>query len=134
MTKGRPRQIAADSGKAIRKVELTRTRPVTVLRLPRRAENALLRNGVYTVAQLIARSRNEVLAEVVGLGVGSLRTVEDALAMENLSLAKETRVFARARPYSRPKHRHIKNHNEWLSSSPQPDAQGVVRTEDQTDH
>ena len=55
----------------------------------------------------------ELLAEVVGLGVGSVIAIQEALALENLNLAEESRFFAHARPYCRPKDRHIRNHNAW---------------------
>lgn len=103
-------------GETICEAGTSTTRPIAELGLPLRARNALLRHGVTTIQDLISRSHNELLTEIVGLGVGSLIAIEEALALQNLSLAAERRFFARAKPYSRPKDRHIRNHNVWLRS------------------
>ena len=74
---------------------------------------------------LTSRSRQELLAEIVGLGIGSLNRIEEALARKSLSLAPNGTHSAHALPYSRPKDRHIRNHNKWQYSEPPPSpAQG----------
>lgn len=92
--------------------------------LPSRATNALLRGGVNSVGQLIRRSREDLLTEIIGLGEGTLKAIEAALARQNLTLAATeiaSSAFTQAptrRPLSRAKtSRHIKNHNTWASSS-----------------
>lgn len=104
---------------ALRERELSRFRPVTELALPSRATNALLRSGVRSVGQLITRSREDLMTEIIGLGQGTLKAVEAALALENLSLAPSeipSSVFARTsagQVRGGPKtNRHIRNHNE----------------------
>ena len=69
-----------------REWELSRFRPITKLALPSRATNALFRSGVRSVGQLVARSREELMTEVLGLGEVMLRVIEAAVAEESLSL------------------------------------------------
>ena len=91
---------------------------VNELNLPPRVMNALIRHGVQTIGQLATRTRNEWLTEIVGLGVGSVRAIEEALAREDLSLVAESFVSVRARPYAHPKDRHVRNHQAWLAPGP----------------
>lgn len=104
-----------------RERELGRFRPITELALPSRATNALLRSGVRSVGQLITRSREDLMTEVMGLGEGMLKVIEAALALENLSLAPAnipSSVFVQISPpraRSRPKtSRHVNNHKAWV--------------------
>lgn len=104
-----------------RERELARFRPVTELALPSRATNALLRNGVRSVGQLIARSKEDLMTEIMGLGEGMLKVIEASLALENLSLAptdKPSVAFAQVPPRrarSRSKtDRHVTNHKAWI--------------------
>ncbi|MDJ0457055.1 DNA-directed RNA polymerase subunit alpha C-terminal domain-containing protein [Arthrobacter sp. NQ7] len=104
----------------LRERELNRARPITELALPPRAMNALLRGGVNSVGQLIARSREDLLTGIIGLGEGTLKIIETALAQESLTLATAKipsstftqiptrRALARAKTS-----RHTKNHNTW---------------------
>jgi hypothetical protein len=108
----------------VRQRELTRVRPITELELPSRATNALLRSGVNSVGQLISRSREDLLTEIIGLGEGTLKIIETTLATENLTLApteSPSSTFTRTptrRALTRAKtSRHIKNHNAWASSA-----------------
>ena len=71
----------------LRHRELTRVRPLSALALTSRITNALLRSGVNSVGQLISRSREDLMAEITGLGEGSLKIIEAAVALENLALA-----------------------------------------------
>lgn len=103
-----------------RERELNRFRPVTELALPSRATNALLRGGVRSVGQLITRSRDDLMAEIMGLGAGMLMVIEASLALENLSLARtnvSSGSFAEMesrRAQGRPKtSRHVDNHKAW---------------------
>lgn len=118
---GPGRQVNA---RRIRQRELTSIRPITELALPSRATNALLRSGVNSVGQLISRSREDLLTEIVGLGEGTLKTIEATLARDGLTLASTeiaSSAFTQAptrRALTRAKtRRHIKNHNAWASSS-----------------
>lgn len=119
-TKGPKNSTAAD-GRASADPELARrtepelARPISALSLPARAENALVRNGVRTIGQLLTRSRDGLVTEIIGLGTGSLAAIEDALARENLALATENRSFRYKRPYAHPNDRHARNHNTWLT-------------------
>ena len=85
-----------------------------------RAQNALLRHGMTTIEELTSRTRQELLTEIIGLGIGSLNRIEEALARKNLSLAPDGAHSAHARPYSRPKDRHVRNHNKWQNNEPKP--------------
>lgn len=93
----------------MRTIELEQARPLADLGLPTRALNSLLRHGIVTVGQLIARSSADLIREVHGFGAGSLREIEDALALQGLSLAVETSTFR----YMQPLSRNVRNHNAW---------------------
>ncbi|MEQ4518186.1 DNA-directed RNA polymerase subunit alpha C-terminal domain-containing protein [Pseudarthrobacter sp. B907] len=115
------RQVNA---RVLRDRELTRVRPLSALALPSRITNALLRSGINSVGQLISRSREDLITEITGLGEKSLKIIETALALENLALAPPETLpsaFTRAstsRALSSAKnHRHIKNHNTWVTST-----------------
>lgn len=95
-------------------VELQQARPISELRLPARAANGVARHGVNTIGQLIARSRQDLKNEINGLGIGSIRDIEEALKQEGLSLA----TAGRALRYSRPLSRHARNHHAWLAGLP----------------
>jgi DNA-directed RNA polymerase alpha subunit len=97
-----------------RSVELQQARPISELRLPARAANGLARHGVNTIGQLIARSRPDLKNEFHGLGIGSIRDIEEALKREGLSLA----AAGRALRYRRPLSRHARNHQAWLAGVP----------------
>ena len=88
--------------------------------VPLRARNAVLRHGMTCIEDLTSRSRQELLTEIIGLGIGSLNRIEEALARKNLSLAPEGTHSAHARPYRRPKDRHVRNHNKWQEAEPPP--------------
>ncbi|UUL75676.1 hypothetical protein NG819_16060 [Pseudarthrobacter sp. Fe7] len=103
---------------------MTRVRPITELKLPSRAENALLRGGINSVGQLISRSREDLMTEIIGLGEGTLKTIETALTQENLTLATAgipssafTQTHIRGALARAKTRRHIKNHNTWISST-----------------
>lgn len=85
-----------------------------------RARNALLRHGMTTIEELTSRTRQELLTEIIGLGAGSLNQIEEALARKNLTLATASTHSAHARPYRRPKDRHVRNHNRWQDTEPTP--------------
>jgi DNA-directed RNA polymerase alpha subunit len=93
-----------------RTIELGQVRPVAELGLSRRAVNTLLRHGVNTVGQLIARSSDDLYLELHGLGEISLKEIEDALAGQGLSLSPQTSTFRYVR---KPLRRHVRNHNMW---------------------
>lgn len=95
-------------------IELQQARPISELRLPARAANCLARHGVNTIGQLIARSRQDLKNEINGLGIGSIRDIEEALKQEGLSLA----TAGRALRYSRPLSRRARNHHAWLAGLP----------------
>ena len=97
-----------------RSIELQRARPISELRLPSRAANGLARHGVNTIGRLIARSRQDLKNEIHGLGVGSIRDIEEALKREALSLA----TAGRTSRYSRPLGRHTRNHHAWVAGLP----------------
>ena len=101
----------------IRGVELQRQRPVSVLLLPGRVQNSLLRHGIRTVAQLIARSQEDLMTEVRGLGATSAAVIVKALADEGLRLAVDS-GYTR---YPMAGGRHVMNHYAWLDSVPVPD-------------
>lgn len=88
--------------------------------LSTRARNALLRHGMDTIEELTSRTRQELLTEIIGLGTGSVNRIEEALARKNLTLAPERTHSAHARPYRRPKDRHVRNHNRWQDTEPTP--------------
>lgn len=116
-----PGQVEA---RILRRRELTRVRPIRELALPPKATNALLRGGVNSVGQLITRSREDLMTEIIGLGAGSLKAIETALSQENLTLATAeipssafTQIPTR-RALARTKtNRHVKNHKAWVSST-----------------
>lgn len=97
-----------------RSIELQRARPISELRLPSRAVNGLARHGVNSIGQLIARSRQDLKNEIHGLGIGSIRDIEEALKREGLSLA----TAGRTSRYSRPLGRHARNHHAWVAGLP----------------
>lgn len=99
-----------------RERELTRFRPVTELALPSRATNALLRNGVRSVGQLIARSKEDLMTEITGLGEGMLKIIEASLALENLSLARADEPSSRLPSY----------HHAALGADPRPIATSLT--------
>lgn len=113
------RQVNA---RMLRDREVARVRPLSALALPSRITNALLRSGVNCVGQLISRSREDLITEITGLGEGSLKIIEAALALENLALAPTetlssafTRTSTSRAVSSAKNNRHIKNHNTWLT-------------------
>lgn len=93
---------------SVRAVELQRVRPVAVLGLSSRPLNSLLRHGVNTVGQPIARSRGDLVQEIQGLGVGGLAEIEESLTHQGLSLTTDSMVR-----YPRPVNRNVCNHNTW---------------------
>ncbi|MFC0457721.1 DNA-directed RNA polymerase subunit alpha C-terminal domain-containing protein [Arthrobacter liuii] len=113
-----------ERARKLRQRELTRVRSINELALPSRATNALLRGGANSVGQLISRSREDLMTEIIGLGEGTLKTIETALSQEDLTLAPAKipssaftqttprRALARAKT-----NRHIKNHYAWISSA-----------------
>lgn len=94
---------------ARRSLELGSARPIGELGLTGRTANALLRHGVNTVGQLIARSRHELAFEIRGLGEGGLAEIEKALKDRGLGLAAGT-----AYRYARPAYRSAINHEQWM--------------------
>lgn len=103
--------------------ELARVRNLSALALPPRITNALLRSGINSVGQLISRSREDLMAEITGIGEGSLKIIESVLALENLGLAPSetqptafTRTSASRVRSSAKNNRHIKNHNTWVTA------------------
>lgn len=112
------------NARILRQRELTRVRPITELALPPRAVNALLRGGVNSIGQLISRSGEDLVTEIIGLGEGTLKTIEAALSRENLTLATAqipsstfTQISTR-RALTRTKtSRHVKNHNAWVNAA-----------------
>ena len=96
----------------IRELELHRQRPVSLLFLPGRVQNSLLRHGIRTVGQLITRSEEDLLTEVRGLGATSTAAIVIALAREGLNLAADS-GYTR---YPRRDGRHVVNHHAWLDS------------------
>lgn len=119
--KGPSNAPAGHEGKALadprsdRQTDLERGRPLGELQLPARAENALLRNGIRTVGQLIAHSPDELMNEFIALGQGSLAVIEEALTRNGLSLATNKKVRRYERQNSRTSARHVRNHNAWLT-------------------
>lgn len=104
----------------IRRAELERVRPLTGLQLPSRVENALIRHGIGSVGQLIARSQEDLLTEIRGFGTGSAAAVVEAPAREGLLLAEDagyTRYPLKTR-------RHVLNHYAWLDPLPPTPASG----------
>ena len=64
------------------------------------------------------------MTEITGLGEGSLKIIEAALALENLALAPAealssglTRTSTSRALGSAKNNRHIKNHNVWVTST-----------------
>lgn len=93
-----------------RQTDLERGRPLGELQLPAKAENALLRNGIRTVGQLIARSPDELMNESIALGQGSLAVIEEALTRNGLSLATNRK----ARRYERQTHAPVPGTSETI--------------------
>jgi hypothetical protein len=82
-----------------------------------------MRHGIATVGELVSHSRNHLMADVMGLGAGSLDLIEEALALQNLSLAQDSTTFRYARPYVRSKTQHRQNHSTWISAPEEPPSQ-----------
>ena len=64
------------------------SRPVRDLELSVRSENCLLRGGVHYIADLVARTRGDLL-KIRNLGKISLREIEEKLAKFNMTLSGE---------------------------------------------
>ena len=104
-------------GQLIRDAELKRPRPLAHLRLPSKVENALLRQGIRTIGQLISRSREDLVTEVRGLGSTGALAIVDALAGEGLTLANDAGEMR----YPGKTRQHVLNHYAWLDPvSPTP--------------
>ncbi len=58
------------------------------LNLPDPAQGALWRGGIGTIAQLLTRTRDDLL-DIRGLGLNRLNEIETALALKGLTLAEE---------------------------------------------
>ncbi len=106
----------------LRSVELRTARPISQLGLTNRTANALQRQGVNTVAQLISRSRRELATEIRGLGESGLKDIEEALHRRGLGLAVK-----RTYRYAKPAYRSAINHNTWMK--PVPEDEAVMRDE-----
>ena len=97
-------------GQLIRGAELKRPGPLAHLRLPSKVENALLRQGIRTIGQLISRSREDLVTEVRGLGSTAALAIVDALAGEGLTLADDAGEMR----YPGKTRQHVLNHYAWL--------------------
>lgn len=84
------------------------TGPVSLLGLANRTTNPLLRHGINTIEELIARSRQDLAYETRGLGEHGLNEIEAALERQGLSLANDHSHPYRQRPY-----RSAINHRKW---------------------
>lgn len=77
-----------------------------------------------SVGQLISRSPEDLLTEIIGLGARTLKVIEDALAREHLTLAATeitssafTQATTRSALTRAKTSRHMKNQNTWASSA-----------------
>lgn len=92
-----------------RTIELGQARPVAELGMSGRVQNTLLRHGINTVGQLIARSSSD-LQQLQGLAKIGLKEVEDTLARHGLSLAPHTSTNQYVRHSLS---RSVRNHYAW---------------------
>ncbi|MFJ5957267.1 DNA-directed RNA polymerase subunit alpha C-terminal domain-containing protein [Paenarthrobacter sp. NPDC092416] len=88
---------------------------VSGLGLSSRAENALARHGIRSVEVLVTWSRTELLAQVVGLGDGSLDLIEEVLATMGRQLAVDNAGRNYRHLQASTNQRHIKNHHAWAA-------------------